>query len=61
MELIFLILFNSSLLTGYLGKWLKRGLVDLNDVVRAQMMLNDQEGQKTLSLQKSSKKAMTSY
>ena len=41
------------------GKWLGSGLVNSNDIVRAQMMLNDREGQKTLPLQKSSKKSMT--
>ena len=30
------------------GKWLRSKLVNLNEVVQVQMMLNDQEGQKTL-------------
>ena len=35
---------------------LRSGLVNFNELVQAQMMLNDPEGKKTLSLQKSSKK-----
>ena len=40
----------------YRGKWLGSGFVNLNEVVQAQMMLNDREGQRTLLLQKFAKK-----
>ena len=42
------------------GKWLRSGLVNLNEVVRAQMILNDWEGQITSPLQKSLKKCASS-
>ena len=39
----------------YQSKLLRSGLVNLNEILQAEKMLNDQEGQKTLPLQKSSK------